>query len=130
MKLSRVKFSNDATIKLRTMKIRTGLTPNILCRLGFMLSLKDPSIPLSESFPEDGMEINRYTLTGDYDLLFCSFLKQRCYNDGLSTETDMSEQFRAHMNRGVFILAPRIKDLDSIAELVESVHGFESAGAL
>lgn len=121
MKLSRVKFSNDATMKLRTMKMRTGITPNVLCRLGFMLSLKDPAIPTSSDFPDDGMDINRYTLTGDHDLLFCSFLRQRCYKDGLNAKSDMPEQFRAHMNRGVFILAPRIKDLDSIAELVESV---------
>ena len=82
MKLARIKFSNDATVKLRTMKSRTGITPNILCRLGFMLSLKDPTIPSSKNFPEDGMEINRYTLTGNYDSLFCALLKQRCYNDG------------------------------------------------
>lgn len=102
------------------MKNRTGITPNILARMGFMLSLKDMRIPLSEDFPEDGMEINRYTLTGDNDLLFCSFLKQRCHKDNLDVKAEMPNQFRAHMNRGVFMLSARIKDLQSIAELVEA----------
>lgn len=118
VKISRIKFSNDATIKLRTLKIRTGITPNILCRLGFMLSLKDPKIPSSDDFPEDGMEINRYTLTGDYDLLLCSFLKQRCAKDALTGPEELGKQFRAHMNRGVFLLASRVRDLASIADLV------------
>lgn len=83
MKLSRVRFSHDATIKLRTLKLRTGLTPNILARLGFMLSLQDPSIPSADAFPDDGMEINRYTLTGDYDLAFCSLLKHRCVQNSI-----------------------------------------------
>lgn len=122
MKLSRIKFSTDATTKLRTMKNRTGITPNILARMGFMLSLKDQTIPSSDDFPEDGMEINRYTLTGDYDLLFCTFLKQRCHKDNLGIESEMPDQFRAHMNRGVFTLSARIKDLHSIAELVESAN--------
>ena len=120
MKLSRIKFSNDATMKLRTMKMRTGITPNILARIGFMLSLKEKIIPRSTDFPEDGMEINRYTLTGDYDLLLCSLLKQRCHDDDFDVDNDMPDQFRAHMNRGVFTLSARIKDLHSIAELVES----------
>lgn len=120
MQLVRIKFSNDATIKLRTLKSRTGITPNILCRLGFMLSLKDPTIPRSEDFPEDGMEINRYTLTGDYDLLFCSFLKQRCHKDSLPKPTDIAKQFRAHMNRGVFLLASRISDISSIPDLLKA----------
>ena len=120
MRLVRIKFSNDATIKLRTMKSRTGITPNILCRLGFMLSLKDPTIPSPEDFPDDGMEINRYTLTGDYDLLFCAFLKQRCHKDSLSKPTDIARQFRAHMNRGVFLLASRISDISSIPDLLKA----------
>ncbi len=120
MRLVRIKFSNDATIKLRTLKSRTGITPNILCRLGFMLSLKDPTIPSPEDFPEDGMEINRYHLTGYYDLLFCSFLKQRCHKDSLSKSTDITKQFRAHMNRGVFLLASRTSDISSIPDLLKA----------
>ena len=64
MNLNKIKISNDATQKLRTLKIRTGLTPNILCRLGFCLSLNEPGIPRLTNFQEDGMEFNRYTLTG------------------------------------------------------------------
>jgi len=118
MKTKRIRFSYDATIRLRQLKGRTGLTPNILCRLGFLLSLKDQTIPNSDDFLDDGMEINRYTLTGDYDQLLCSFLRQRCYKDGLNDDENLARQLRAHMNRGVFILAGRLTDLESIAELV------------
>jgi DNA sulfur modification protein DndE len=83
-----------------------------------MLSLQDPSIPAADDFPDDGMEINRYTLTGDYDLAFCSLLRQRCAKDSLLAPDDLAVQFRAHMNRGVFLLASRVSDLDSIADIV------------
>ncbi|WP_163334294.1 DndE family protein, partial [Enterobacter bugandensis] len=39
MHFSKVSISLDATSKLRSLRQRTGLTPNLLCRFGLMLSL-------------------------------------------------------------------------------------------
>ncbi|MBK8935107.1 MAG: DndE family protein, partial [Chloroflexi bacterium] len=45
MLLSEMHFSEEASSKLSRMKGRTGLTPNILARMGFCLSLENPTPP-------------------------------------------------------------------------------------
>jgi DNA sulfur modification protein DndE len=43
--IQRVPFTKDADNKLRALKARTGITPNILCRIGFCMSLEVPTEP-------------------------------------------------------------------------------------
>ncbi len=110
----RVRFSKEADNWLRVLKSRTGVTPNLLCRLGFCLSLEEPSLPDPLKYAEDSdREINRYTLLGEYEVVFVALLRQRITSVE-ETLVDIDEQFRAHMNRGVILLAGRLK---SIAEL-------------
>ena len=115
--LKRVRFSRDADNWLRVLKARTGVTPNILCRIGFALSLDEPGVPNPAAYPEDSdREINRYTLLGEYEKTYVALLRQRVTDDGISG--DLDAQFRAHMNRGVLILAARVKSLpELLAEL-------------
>ena len=76
MDLQRVPFTAQADNRLRMMKARTGITPNILCRIGFALSLEEPGQPTVPAPGEDlGREINRYTLLGPYDGAFIALLK-------------------------------------------------------
>ncbi len=119
-KLNKIHVSGEAELKLRMMKGRTGLTPNLLCRLGLGLSLRKAGTPDPGSYPTDGIEFNRYTLMGHYDLLFVSLVKERCLKDGLDPEADWSEQLRAHVNRGVGMLASRLKTLGDLVELLPS----------
>ena len=78
MKLTRLRLSKDASNRLRFLAGRTGLTPNLLCRIGFCLSLAEPFIPNPDAYPEEEREFNRYTLLGEYDALFIALLKERC----------------------------------------------------
>lgn len=117
MNLNRLRVCEEADLRLRILKARTGLTPNILCRLGFCLSLKDPTPPNPALYPEDGpREINRWTLTGPWDSLFVALLKERCAQDGFS-EADYDDQFRAHVNRGVLMLYKGSDDLSAFARI-------------
>lgn len=120
MNLNKIKLSNEITHKVRLLKGRTGLTPNILCRIGFCLSLNEPGIPDSTQYEEDGMEFNRYTLTGQYDALFVSLMKRRCIEDGLALEGQIQKQFLAHLNRGIVLLYTRIKELSDLSHLCRS----------
>ena len=113
MKLTKLRLTRDASNRLRLLSGRTGLTPNLLCRLGFCLSLGEASIPNPDDYPEEDREFNRYTLLGEYDELFVALLKQRCHQDG-TDPSRMAESFRAHINRGVALLQGRVK---SIADL-------------
>src|ERR1035437_5612150 len=107
MRFTKIRLTKDASNRLRFLSGRTGLTPNLLCRLGFCLSLAEPAIPKPEDFPEEDREFNRYTLLGEYDPLFIALLRERCRNDGLS-EAALAGAFRAHMNRGVLLLQQRV----------------------
>lgn len=116
--LRRLRFCKEADTWLKVLKSRTGVTPNILCRIGYCLSLDEPGIPNPEKYAEDSeREINRYTLLGEHDATYVSLLRQRMSDDGVDDET-LDGQFRAHMNRGVILLAARAKSLpELLAEL-------------
>jgi len=120
MKLSSLRVCEEVSQKLSFLKARTGLTPNILCRIGFALSLNDPTIPKPEDYPPDGeKEIDRHVLTGVWDPLFVSFIRQRCFDDGLGVDDKvLASQFRAHINRGVILLYKRVKSLNDLALLM------------
>ena len=125
-RIVKIFLSADNTQKVRTLKGRTGLTPNILCRFALALSLRDPGVPDPAAFPNDGMEFNRYTLLGVHEVLILSLLRQRCLQDGLDPEEELPEQLRAHINRGVSILYPRLRSLSDIGEMVMQANGTRS----
>src|SRR5690349_24943417 len=63
LQLRRLRFSKEADNWLRVLKARTGVTPNVLARMGYALSLEEPSVPDPSKFPEDSdREISRGTL--------------------------------------------------------------------
>jgi DNA sulfur modification protein DndE len=125
LRVKRLRFSREPDTWLRVLKTRTGVTPNLLCRLGFCLSLEEPAVPQPEQYPEDSeREINRYTLLGEFDVLFTALLRQRLNRDNLSPD-QMDEQFRAHMNRGVMLLSGRIRSLSDLAKLLPAVPSLD-----
>ena len=114
----KVFVSADSTQKLRTMKGRTGLTPNILSRLAITLSLREPGLGDPNSYATDGMEFNRYTLLGEYDSLVLALLRERCAADGMDIDTDLTPQLRAHINRGTEILYARVRSITDLVTLI------------
>ena len=117
MKVTKLRFTKEASNRIRFVAGKTGLTPNLLCRLGFCLSLAEPTVPNPADYPEEEREFNRYTLLGEYDSLFVALLKERCRKDGVDLQK-LSDYFRAHMNRGVILLQQRVKSVADLAELV------------
>jgi DNA sulfur modification protein DndE len=120
MKLNRLRISEEVAHRLSILKARTGLTPNILCRIGFCLSLNDPTSPDSKDYPDDTeKEINRHTLTGQWDPLFVALIKERCHRDGQPLDDEkLADHFRAHVNRGVLLLYKRVRSLNDLAQLM------------
>jgi DNA sulfur modification protein DndE len=117
VKTTKVRLTKDASNRLRFLAGKTGLAPNLLCRIGFCLSLGEPKIPHPRDFPEEDREFNRYTLLGEYDAIFIAMLRQRLYEDGLE-KPDLSGYFRAHMNRGIVLLQQRVRTVADLANLV------------
>ena len=121
MSFSRVYVGKSVDNHLRNLKARTGLTPNLLCRAGFCLSLVEPGVPDPELYSDGQVrEFNRYTLTGQWDVFFFSLLRQRLTEDRLDPVTDLESQFKAHLNRGVTLLYQRLKSIGDLSVLLEA----------
>lgn len=116
---NRIRISKDATNKARNTAGRIKITPNIIYRFGLCLSISEPDIPNPKQYDEEGQELNRYTLFGEYDLFFVSLLKERLVEDGLDPEKDFYEYLRAHINRGTMYFCSRVRDLADIYELID-----------
>lgn len=116
MNVNKIVLSSEASERLKQLKAKTGLTPNILSRIGFCLSLSEPGIPDVNLYPEEDREFNRYTLLGEWDDLYVALLHQRLLQDQLPAE-QTEGQFRAHVHRGVIALAKVTKSLPDLIRL-------------
>ncbi len=121
MRFTKIRLTKDASNRLRFLAGRTSLTPNLLCRMGFCLSLEEPKIPNPNEFAEEEREFNRYTLLGEYDALYIALLQQRLHRDGLDSD-ELEDHFRAHLNRGISLLQQRVRNVSDLANLIPSAR--------
>ena len=114
-----IKLSNPATRHCQIFKTKTGLTPNIACRLGLAVSLADENPPSIELYASDdeGQVINRYTFLGEHELVLMSLFIMWCEEKKIP-ENDYYKHFIAHINRGVEMLVNRVKSLDELINLI------------
>lgn len=116
----RIKLSLESTKKLQQFKMRTGLTPNIACRLALGISLAEGSIPSLELFVEEsGQEINRYTLFGEHEQILAALFIQWCHANHIPPK-QQDKYFLAHINRGVELLTNRVRGLDGLTQLLKA----------
>lgn len=119
MRFNKLKISTEATSRLRSIRQRTGLTPNLLCRIALMLSLEEG--PVNALAPDDqGQEFNAYTLTGEYHGLIAALLRFVEEDEGRAGKLDNDElliRLRAHIHRGVGTLAVRAKSPADVGRL-------------
>jgi DNA sulfur modification protein DndE len=114
----KIQLDEESTQVLKTMKGRTGLTHQYLCRLGFCLSLGEPGQPDPARYDEQGVEFNRYTLTGEWDRLFLAYLREWLAREEPEVDADEAAWFRAHINRGLDLLQRRVRSLADVTDLV------------
>ena len=121
MQFTRLWVGQQTDGQLRVMT-RLGIRPNLICRIGFCLSLREPDVPDPKLY-EDGQvrEFNRATLFGQWDTLFVCLLKQYLANRGIDPEQDLEPIFRAHISRGVRLLSTRISKLPDLGNLLKSI---------
>lgn len=119
MHYSKLKISKDATSRLRSIKQKTHITPNLLCRYALMQSLEDGplgNIPLPD---QEGQEFNAYTLTGELTELLLALVRsveEQTGGPALSDEVLMA-RLRAHIHRGVGSLLVRVKSPSDLVML-------------
>ena len=119
MEFGRIHTSMRTRGILSSLKTKTGITPNILSRFGICLSLKDPSMPNPDEFDENGSEFYPATLFGEHEQMYLALILDRLNHDKLDPELYLPRMIRAHINRGVIALTPRINDVSNFYELVK-----------
>jgi len=118
---NRIYIGEQANTKLRSLAQRTKLTPNLLCRIGFCLSLEDPT-PLNTPLYQDGnaREFNMPTLFGEYQEIFLALLRERRQSDDadLDVRSDPEDavHLRGHISRGIIQLSLQTRTLEDILE--------------
>jgi len=122
MNLNRLFVCQEVDERLTQLQGKLKLRPNLICRIGFCLSLNDPTVPDPSAYPPDSKrELNRSTLMGQWDDYFVALLRERCAHDKLNLETDLADQYRAHVNRGVLMVNHRMKNISDVGRLVKEV---------
>lgn len=119
MRFTKLKISTDAESRLRSLRQRTGLTPNLLCRMAIMLSLEDGPVGPATDTDEGGSEFNAYTLTGDHDRLIFAMLRlvEEEQAGAPVADDELLARLRAHIHRGVGTLSVRAKAPADVALL-------------
>lgn len=120
LSVQRVPFTASIDSKMRQLRGRTGVTPNILARYGFCLSLEEPGVPPPPfSTEKAGREINRNTLLGDQEAVYVALLRAWATQSGACADNDsFNEMFVRHMNRGFELLSARMRNLPDLANLI------------
>ena len=117
---NKLNLTKEVSRKLSIMGGATGLPLNILCRISFSISLNERMPPPNNEPTNIEKDIAKHTLLGDFEVLVTSLLKLRLHEWGVESYTD--EEFNLYfMNtvyRGVDIIFPRIKSIQSLLDLI------------
>ena len=73
---NRFRISKASTDALKVLKARTGVTPNIACRIALMLSLERGRTGGQREVDLEGAELYTHTLFGEASQIYEYFLKQ------------------------------------------------------
>lgn len=110
---NRLRVSQESSDILKHLKGRTGVTPNILCRIALMLSLrhgKRDAIPAQDLH---GLEFNSSTLFGDYAVLYYCAVRQ-VY--GESADKAFEQVVAYHISDGL----KRLRTARTVVDLLQS----------
>jgi DNA sulfur modification protein DndE len=106
---NRLKISKTTSDKLVVLQSPTNFSRNVLVRLAIGLSLQDPSMPaLVNDKSTGGFEIDRFILTGSYDLIYKTLITQHA-NRELTDDEYFPALFNAHLERGIVLLENEYK---------------------
>ena len=117
---TKLNASLDATSRLRSLQQRTGLTPNLLCRIAAMMSLEEGPVESIRAPDDRGKEFNSYTLTGEITGILGAMVRFVEEDEGRGEPLSNEEivlRFAAHIHRGVGLLSVRAKSPADIARL-------------
>lgn len=110
----RVRISERSTARLKYLKSKTGLTPNILSRFAFVLSARNLRKVSQVSSNLAGQEFNAPTLFGEHQRLYELILAK--YLDETSDERDINLVIASHIENGLHKMG-HIRSIEDVVAL-------------
>ncbi len=110
----RVRVSEQASARLKFLKSKTGLTPNILSRFAFALSARDMRRVTRSSPDLHGQEFNAPTLFGEQQELYDLILVR--YVDATGDGRDAAAIIANHIENGLHKMG-HVRSLEDIVDL-------------
>ncbi len=104
--IHKIPFTKEIDNRLRMLKAKLGVTSNIICRIGFCLSLNMPSEPPAIDQGDKARDISRFTLFGQYEIFFVALLAQ--WKNDVGSPLHLDELCIRHMNRGASLVNPNV----------------------
>lgn len=97
----KLKTSKDTMLRFEEMSSVIHLQPFALCKIAIALSLRDPKQLTEDDFNCDGngLELNRQTITGEYDDLFKALIISHS-GEKMTDELYFPKYLKAHIDRG------------------------------
>ena len=120
MEINKFRISAESTGKLRALRQKAALTPNLLCRMAMVYSFESGPIGPCSHNVDEGQEFNAYTLFGADQPIFTSMLKLVEAQSGTPPldNADLLRRLGGHIDRGVAQLAVRISSPADAARLL------------
>ena len=118
MHINKFRISAEATGRLRILRSRARLTPNLICRMAMAASFEGGKIgPALEM--EEGQEFNAYTLFGADQPIYTTLLRWIETSDGEAVDDrELLRRLRAHIDRGLGAILVRVKSPGDAARLL------------
>lgn len=118
MHISKFRVSSEATSRLRALRRRASLTPNLFCRMAMAMSFEMGKIgPATEV--QEGQEFNAYTLFGGDQPIYTTLLRWVETEDGEEVDDrELIHRLRAHIDRGLSAISVRVKSPGDAARLL------------
>ena len=118
MQINKFHVSSEATGRLRILRQRAALTPNLLCRIAMAMSFEMGKIGPTSKI-EEGQEFNAYTLFGADQPIYTTLLRWVETEDGEEIEEqELIRRLRAHVDRGLAAILVRVKSPGDVARIL------------
>jgi DNA sulfur modification protein DndE len=121
----KIRTSKKTEELFETIEASENLQPYALSKLAISLSLKSDKPLLGEDFKTDnnGLELNRQTITGEYDALYKCLVAMK-ENRHIDDDEYFQKYIKAHLDRGANLLYSEFRyGEDFIAQLLSKEQG-------
>lgn len=99
----RLRTSKKTMEIFEAMSQSTNLKPFALSKLAIALSLKEDLQGLRFNTDSNGLDLNKQTITGKYDVMYKCLIEQHCGRH-LQDEEYFPQYMKAHIDRGAKLL--------------------------